>query len=170
LVDGITLSHQENFAAFAAALARACSERGIQLVVKPHPADGDSFALPGTMLLPQRALDAMKLPLYRLLARCDCLITDFSSVWTDFLLLDRPMMFYCPDWPEYAATRGFNVPELPSLLPGIVVDESSVEAAVSAVLEGDRDGVNLRQQIRASIGLWSGESSVDELFEALPRR
>jgi len=32
---------------------------------------------------------------------CDLLITDYSSIYVDFLLLDRPMIFYCDDFENY---------------------------------------------------------------------
>ena len=46
---------------------------------------------------------------YPLLASCDMLITDYSSVYVDFLLTERPIIFYCFDLQTYmAADRGFN--------------------------------------------------------------
>ena len=46
---------------------------------------------------------------YPLLASCDILITDYSSVYVDFLLTERPIIFYCFDLQTYmAADRGFN--------------------------------------------------------------
>ena len=40
------------------------------------------------------------------LRKADVLITDYSSVWVDFLLLDRPIVSYCPDISNYKKTRG----------------------------------------------------------------
>jgi len=46
---------------------------------------------------------------YPLLASCDILITDYSSVYVDFLLTERPIIFYCFDLQTYMAVdRGFN--------------------------------------------------------------
>ena len=37
----------------------------------------------------------------------DVLITDYSSAIYEFALLDRPMVFFAPDYPEYERERGF---------------------------------------------------------------
>ena len=41
------------------------------------------------------------------LRKADVLVTDYSSVWVDFLLMDRPIVSYCPDFSNYEETRGF---------------------------------------------------------------
>ncbi|ACU86554.1 glycosyl/glycerophosphate transferase, teichoic acid biosynthesis [Brachybacterium faecium DSM 4810] len=45
-------------------------------------------------------------PTNDLLPEVDILITDFSSIYFDFAITGRPMLFYTPDWERYAATRG----------------------------------------------------------------
>ena len=41
------------------------------------------------------------------LRKADVLVTDYSSVWVDFLLLDRQIVSYCPDISYYKEKRGF---------------------------------------------------------------
>jgi CDP-glycerol glycerophosphotransferase (TagB/SpsB family) len=41
------------------------------------------------------------------LRKADVLVTDYSSVWVDFLLLDRQIVSYCPDLLDYNENRGF---------------------------------------------------------------
>jgi CDP-glycerol glycerophosphotransferase (TagB/SpsB family) len=41
------------------------------------------------------------------LRKADVLVTDYSSVWVDFLLLDRQIVSYCPDLLDYKENRGF---------------------------------------------------------------
>ena len=43
--------------------------------------------------------------LFQLLNVSDCLITDGSSVWIDYLLLDRPMIFHFPNPDTYPPSR-----------------------------------------------------------------
>ena len=50
------------------------------------------------------------------LGRCDVLVTDYSSVALDYLLLGRPIVYYMPDREHYARTRGFALD--PLSLPG----------------------------------------------------
>lgn len=67
-----------------------------------------------------------------LLAITDLLISDFSSIFFDYLITDRPVLFYIPDLEEYKQTRGLyhsidrlpgpvtdKISELPSLIENI---------------------------------------------------
>ena len=58
-----------------------------------------------------------------LLSVVDVLISDYSSIFFDFLVTGRPIVFYVPDLKEYESGRGLYVPV--STLPGIV--SSSLE-------------------------------------------
>lgn len=41
-----------------------------------------------------------------LLDVADVLITDYSSVWVDYILTDKPVIGFCYDWDEYMQDRG----------------------------------------------------------------
>lgn len=60
-----------------------------------------------------------KTDIYPFLPFTDCLISDYSSVYIDYLLLDKPIIFYCYDKERYInSTRGlyYNYDEV---TPGI---------------------------------------------------
>ncbi|MEO1781201.1 hypothetical protein BAU18_000780 [Enterococcus diestrammenae] len=40
----------------------------------------------------------------------DILITDYSSIFFDFLIQDKPIFFYCPDYEQYIGSRGVYIP------------------------------------------------------------
>lgn len=42
------------------------------------------------------------------MAVSDVLITDYTSAYFDFLLLDKPVVFNFYDFEEYSETRGFS--------------------------------------------------------------
>ena len=54
---------------------------------------------------------------FSLLTAADVLITDFSSAFFDYLLLDKPIIFYCPDSEEYLSKHGVFM-KFPEELPG----------------------------------------------------
>lgn len=56
--------------------------------------------------------------LYEFVAQFDALLTDYSSISFDYLLLDRPIAFTIDDIDEYKKKRGFSVRDPLSLMPG----------------------------------------------------
>jgi len=56
-----------------------------------------------------------------LLQAVDVLITDYSSIWVDFLLLERPVIGYCPDFTSYAVEWGF-IYDFKEVFPGPLVE------------------------------------------------
>ena len=68
----------------------------------------------------------------------DKLITDYSSVFFDYAILERPMLFYMYDMEEYRdEMRGFylNVEDLPG--PVLRNEKELVKAIKSAVIKND---------------------------------
>jgi len=56
--------------------------------------------------------------LYDLLGSTDILITDYSSVYFDYLLLNKPILFYVPDLNRYRSARGFILEPFDFWTPG----------------------------------------------------
>lgn len=52
---------------------------------------------------------------YDILPTVDLLVTDYSSIYFDFAVTKRPIVFFVPDWAEYKEARGvyFDKNELP---------------------------------------------------------
>lgn len=46
----------------------------------------------------------------------DILISDYSSIFLDYMALDRPVLFYIPDLDSYKEKRGLDIK--PEDLPG----------------------------------------------------
>jgi CDP-glycerol glycerophosphotransferase (TagB/SpsB family) len=64
----------------------------------------------------------------------DLLITDYSSVFFEYLLLDRPILFYAPDLQDYTKDRGCYLDY--EALPGeIVTEPAKIGAAVERILK-----------------------------------
>ena len=63
-----------------------------------------------------RIVDVTRYPdMTQLLLASDMVLTDYSSCALDFIIMDRPALFYIPDWDDYVATRGvyFDVRQSP---------------------------------------------------------
>lgn len=77
-----------------------CRTNGILFCLKVHP----------LLKIEQRVRDCTniveidgKSDIYPLLPMFDMMVTDYSSIFLDFLLLDRPVTFHCPDLASYKA-------------------------------------------------------------------
>lgn len=94
----------------------------IGLIVKIHPAqDLDLFknlALSNICILSHEMFVSRGYDLYRLLAQTDALITDYSSVFYDYMILDRPIAFTMEDFEEYKKNRGFIMQDPETLMAG----------------------------------------------------
>ncbi len=83
-----------------------------QLIIKPHQIEYRNLS--------KEQLAACKFISYQidansLLSIVDLVITDYSSIYFDYLVAQKPVLFYIPDFEEYKKSRGlyFSVDELP---------------------------------------------------------
>lgn len=84
----------------------------IELIVKLHPAEEQIFidslkGLDSINILTDNMLETTDLDLYEILGGADLLITDYSSVFFDYLLLNKPIIFTPTDIEVYKQKRGF---------------------------------------------------------------
>lgn len=103
-------------------LNRWLADKGIYLFIKPHPSQrpedirivaGDNIIL----VLPEE-LTEEGIHINTLLGKADALISDYSSVAVDYMLLDRPIGFVISDMEEYRKARGFAFEPIQEYLPG----------------------------------------------------
>jgi CDP-glycerol glycerophosphotransferase len=79
-------------------------------------------------------------PANDVLAVTDVLVTDYSSIFVDFLATGRPVLFFAPDLDDYTATRGLNAP--PDEWPGPVsLDVDDLARRLEALGTGAADDV-----------------------------
>jgi CDP-glycerol glycerophosphotransferase len=119
---GVFESTQEDLNAEMAGLDEMVRDRDAVLWVRPHPlTDPTTLAMPHARLATDDVLQQSGVTFYDVLAATDVLITDYSSVWVDFLLLDKPVVGFCPDIEKYRASRGLALEPYENWFPGPVV-------------------------------------------------
>jgi CDP-glycerol glycerophosphotransferase (TagB/SpsB family) len=125
--------------------------RNLVCVLKPHPLGPKPKWRSGGHLriLDDAALAAQGLTLYSLLGGADALVTDVSSVYVDFLALDRPVIHAFADRREYADGRGFTFEWTEEYFAGpMVADMAGVERALDAVASGRDAHAAARARLR----------------------
>lgn len=75
-----------------------------------------------------------------LLVCADMLITDYSSAIFEYVLLDRPMVLFCPDYDEYAEERGFYIDFKKEMPCPIVTSADKLYEAVTNESQRFRSG------------------------------
>lgn len=169
--DTRRLSEVFDLAELAALFRDLRARIGMQVIVKPHPADSERFGSAGLELVTDADLAAAGVGLYELLGRADALITDYSSVWVDYLVTGRPVAMLCPDLAAYEAGRGFNVDDLERYLPSRVM---STTAELGTFLKstpiGGPEAERKRQDAVEAIGAEVRPGACARLWTEVERR
>jgi CDP-glycerol glycerophosphotransferase len=150
---------------------RALDALGIQVVVKPHPIDLVSRTFDGFTAVTDADLIAAGTTVYAFLGASSGLLTDYSSVWTDYLALDKPIGFFTPDLEAYLRGRGVH-PRSLELLPGRTLERAADFTRYGREVLGEYDGCGqrLRQQARDEFQIVHPPRPADELLDELHRR
>lgn len=132
----------------ADAVGTQLQEHDAHLYIKAHPSEPVSAAAehPRIHWLPA-SVDP-----YLVLPHADLLVTDYSSVFFDYLTVDRPIVFFPYDRSSYTARRGLYF-DYESVTPGpIAADVDSLCSALGDALEAASGGADPyaadRQQLR----------------------
>ena len=161
--DVIPRAAQMDMARTLACLERKTGERWMCLFRAHYLSAGiDLEAVKG------RVVDATGHPdMAELLLAADMVVTDYSSCALDFILMDRPALFYMPDWQAYAADRGvyFDAPQSPLMT-------AATQAELEALIEGlTPDAVRQNcAAIREYFGYYETGHATDAVCDYIIRR
>ena len=119
-------------------------KKNAYIFTKLHFADNEfyskgNFKLPSRMIfLDSYMLNKNYLTIYHIMNAFNVLITDYSSVYVDFMLLNKPIIFSCPDLEKYKNDRGFIVDDPTLLMPGTIVKtQSMLLKTLDDIFEGE---------------------------------
>ena len=96
-------------------------EHKVIIVLKPHFAQDTSYIkdskLSNIVIVNDDFLRENNIRSYQFVGLCDALLTDYSSIYYDYLLTDKPIGLTWDDYDEYAQREGFAV-NMESLFAG----------------------------------------------------
>lgn len=121
---------------------------GIILIIKLHPAEDTSgmklLSNSNIMFISDEDLEEVGLTAYKLLADSDALLTDYSSVYYDYLLVDKPIGLVTDNLEEFTEKIGFYYGDYKSFMKGMYIetinDLMSFVSDVGNGVDRDRDG------------------------------
>lgn len=148
----------------------------VKILMKPHPAEDlskfEKADIPNFEIITDKLLSEQRIKLYELLSASDALISDYSSVFYDWLLCDRPTGLTTEDEEEYKKNRGFAL-DLDTLYDKAATRLNSLTelcsfiADVSAGLDDKHDG---RQEVRELTNIYKDGNSASRVAEFIKNK
>ena len=103
--------------------------------------------------------------LYKLLACGDALITDYSSVYIDYLATDKPMAFVLDDIEKYKEDRGFIFENPVAHMPGAIIhSRNELLNFIETVANGDDAYVEARANARPELNIFQDDKNTERLI------
>ncbi len=119
-------------------------------------------------LLTEEDFIPLNIQLYEILGECDALITDYSSVYFDYLILDRPICFIIKDFEEYERVNGFNIENPLDIMPGVhVTNEKQLKMYIKDVCLGKDDYADERKKVSSYFNEFVCESNSKKILDSI---
>lgn len=127
-------------------------EKNILFIIKPHPAQDNIGILNGNFsnvkVIKNSGLLSKNIMLYSLVGQADALLTDYSSIYFDFLLTQKPIGFIIDDINDYSGKRGFVVENPLDYMPGEKIkDIEELKIFLNNLLSGNDGWAEERHKI-----------------------
>lgn len=148
------------------------NELNILLVLKPHPAQDLSVIktekLSNFILLTNQDLENENINLYEFLGQTDALITDYSSVYYDYLLTNKPIAITTDDFDEYKETFDFAFDNIFDVIKGEYINNfDELKSFINNVANGNDIAKHERENIKKILHKFQDENSSSRVYEFL---
>lgn len=153
---------------------RFVKDENLLFICKPHSHDEGAFqAYNGEHIhiLLNDDLQKSGNTIYDFLSAVDILVTDYSSVYFDFLHLNRPIVFHVPDIEDYQKQRGFILEPFQDWAPGETstdVDEL-IGALTNTLADPDR-WESERARLRGLLFRYADDRACERVCELIEER
>ena len=141
------------------------------MIIKLHPMQDrklicDCSSFSNIQLIENSDLLAQDIQINQILGYADALISDYSSVAVDYLVMDRPIGFTLDDFESYEAERGFDWPDVKPHLPGkeLYTYEEMFDF-VKSVLDGEDPSLEKRHSISEEMQKYNDDQSSRRVLE-----
>lgn len=141
------------------------NKHNARLIIKMHHADKEK--LTANIFSDRITLYDNEKDLYEFLTSADVLMTDYSSVYFDFLLLNKPIVFTPFDLEEYSNKRGFYY-DYNSVSPGCkAYDWIGVLDCLNKIFSDKDDFADNRALVAKKFNKYLDGSSSKRVFEEI---
>lgn len=106
--------------------------------------------------------------LYELIGQTDILLTDYSSVYLDYLIKNRPIGFVFNDMKEYKESRGFICKDPMEIMPGKIINSLlDLKIFIDDINNGNDEFRDDRIRINQLINEYNDSSSSERILKFL---
>lgn len=141
-------------------LDKYLKENNYLLCIKKHPGDSKDINFENTsniVNIDEKKLNSNGISVNEIINAFDLLITDYSSIGTEFLFLERPVLFITSDIEEYKNNRGILFGNFDFWMPGPKVNNiKSLYLETSKLLNNNNYFYDERRKCRE---LWFGDAT-----------
>lgn len=147
-------------------------EKNILLLLKLHPAQDLSqikvASVSNIKILENEDLEKHNIKLYNLIGNTDALVTDYSSIYWDYMLLDKPIGFTIDDIEEYKETKGFVFDEPLEYMPGKHIKSiEELKGYISEIHNDKDDYIEARTKINELVNKYRDNKNCKRIAEFL---
>ena len=147
-------------------------EHGVLIVLKPHFSQDLSYIkdkkLSNIIFINDDFFIKYRLSSYEFVGNCDALITDYSSIYFDYLLCNKPIGAIWEDIDEYRNNRGFCI-DIDYYMKGAfkIYNVDDFLQFLNDVSSGNDSLVNCRKEINDLINKYQDAHSTDRVLSAI---
>jgi len=139
---------------------------GIHLILKLHPYEeayfkGVATLSPNITIIDSDELTKKDIDLNQILPLVDVLITDYSSIYLDYLILNKPLIYLVPDVEMYSASRGgFTLEPFDFWTPGDkVTNQLGLLNSIDRIISGNDDFAQRRKDVNSIINKYNDDNN-----------
>ncbi len=139
---------------------------GLLIVWKAHPKDRIAVQEREALVVMDKDADV-----YPVMGYADCMITDYSSIYMDYILLDRPIIFFPYDLEHYLRKRGIQH-DYGAITPGpkCLTQTELQQALCEIVVDGGDSWRSSREKVRRDFYEYQDGRSCERLFAEIRKR
>lgn len=150
-------------------------KNNITLLLKLHPNEENlvidkyiDFINDRIILIKSSDLEIKEMDLYKIINSIDLLITDYSSIYFDYLLLDRPIIFTPTDLNEYRSNRGLLLEPYDFWTPGYkCLNQEVLQEMIYLCLKDSTQYKEERKVIRDIVHKYQDGNSTDRVMDLI---
>lgn len=141
----------------------------IEIIIKPHKNDSTNQQLMDIIkanpYVKLKTSENKDIDIQHMLLDCDILLTDYSSVYFDFLLLDRPIIYLPYDYETYKNARGFLYDDFDEITCGDkVLTQKQFIQSIKANIENPEKDREIRAAVRNRFHQYTDGKASERLF------